>query len=453
LFLVRPLTLVVSAALVALGACREPPAVSGAQPTLPPAGTEADAGHQRIVRVVAKNRLGVPLHPEVGSSGVSGRLADRSEVRVLRTSDDGRWYEVRAPNGESGWITRRYVEQEKAAETSAAPSQSAPRLELPAESPWASAESCRRRLAERKTPARAPGSARIATWNLKWFPDGGPGKRPNPNSDEVTDLDWLACAIAWLDVDIVVLQEIKLHADARASMVKLRSVLDRLTGGRWQAEFDRCPIEPVQHVGFLFDEKRVSAQKWNTYPSFNPHGQPCKDQLRPGFGGYFRFRGGFDTHVIAAHLKSGGEARSFELRAKSFEGAATALSEARALVADDDVLVVGDLNTMGCPDCSPPVAAAEELLRVEKLLGAERLRRVEPDAACSEYFQGRGALLDHFLVSPGLRELPRETRARVSGFCAETACRALGSQAMPTAHRKLSDHCPLVLELLDKDLD
>jgi endonuclease/exonuclease/phosphatase family metal-dependent hydrolase len=408
-----------------------------------------------MLRVVAKNRLGVPLHPEPGSSRVSGRLADGTEVRLLRTSDDGRWYEVRAQQGESGWITRRYVEREKNADEPSLPRTGAPKLALPTDSPWASAESCRQKLADRKSPARAPGSARIATWNLKWFPDGGPGRRPNPNSDEATDLDWLACAIAWLDVDVLVLQEIKLHAEARARMAKLRSDLDRQTGGRWQAEFDRCPIEAGQHVGFLFDERRVSADKWNTYASFNPHGQPCKDQLRPGFGGYFRFRGGFDAQLIAAHLKSGGERRSLELREKSFQGALAAVAEARALAADDDVLVVGDLNTMGCPECSPPVSAGDELLRVEKLLdaGSSRLRRVEADGACTEYFQGRGALLDHFLVSPGLRELPREARARISGFCADAGCRVLGPQPMPRAHQKLSDHCPVVLELEDKDLD
>jgi hypothetical protein len=110
---------------------------------------------------------------------------------------------------------------------------------------------------------------------------------------------------------------------------------------------------------------------------------------------------------------------------------------------------------MGCPECSPPVSAGDELSRVEKLLdvGSSRLRRVEADAACTEYFQGRGALLDHFLVSPGLRELPREARARISGFCADAGCRVLGAQPMPRAHQKLSDHCPVVLELADKDLD
>ena len=456
----------IAAAALTLCACREPPVVPGAQaetrvPVSPRAsgfsGADSGAGEQGTARVSAKNPLGVPLHPEPGSNRVSGRLADGSEVRVLKRTDDGRWYQVEAPQGSSGWITRRYLEPSGRGDAAIVPGASArpPMLELSADSPWAALEGCRSALAAGRRASRAPGSARIATWNLRWFPDGGPGRRPKPNNEQATDVEWLACAIAWLDVDVVVLQEIKLHPEARATIVRLRTLLDRETRGRWQAEFDRCPNESGQHVGFLFDGRRVIAQKWTTYPSLNPHGEPCKDQLRPGFGGYFRFQGGFDTHLIAAHLKSGGERRALMLREKSFEGVAAALAAARALVADDDVLLVGDLNTMGCPECSPPLSAADELTRIERLLntGMPLLRRVEADGSCSEYFQGQGVLLDHFLVTPGLRELPQKTRARLSGYCAETGCRVIAAQQMPRAHQRLSDHCPLVLELVDQDLD
>ena len=102
-----------------------------------------------------------------------------------------------------------------------------------------------------------------------------------------------------------------------------------------------------------------------------------------------------------------------------------------------------------------PVSAGEELGRLERVLAGlpVPVRRVEADASCSEYFDGRGVLLDHFLATPDLRELPGDRRAKVAGFCAETACRPLSPAAMPSAHRRLSDHCPIVLELLDRDLD
>ena len=192
---------VIAAAVVVLCACREPPGVPGAQAGTRPApgprasaAAVADAGERggalATLRVAAKNPLGVPLHPEPESNRVSGRLADGTEVRVLQRSEDGRWYQVRAQDGRSGWITRRYVELPAAAAEGAVvsrPDAGRPRLELPAGLPWASAESCQRALAAGRRPARASGSVRIATWNLKWFPDGGPGRRPKPNNDEATD--------------------------------------------------------------------------------------------------------------------------------------------------------------------------------------------------------------------------------------------------------------------------
>jgi hypothetical protein len=40
----------------------------------------------------------------------------------------------------------------------------------------------------------------------------------------------------------------------------------------------------------------------------------------------------------------------------------------------------------------------------------------------------------------------------VQGDGAERGCRALGD-ALPAAIAALSDHCPIVLELVDRDLD
>jgi endonuclease/exonuclease/phosphatase family metal-dependent hydrolase len=381
------------------------------------------------------------------------RLPDGAEVSVESRSEDRRWYRVRAAGSDGGWVTRRYLDL--GGDAGAFPPASSARrpAALAEASPWASPESCARAVAAGERDERTPGSARVATWNLRWFPDGMPGKKPNPNGG--LDLEWLSCAITWLDVDVVVLQEIKAHARARSAMDTVARALERKTGHRWLVELDRCPIEVGQHVGFLYDSQRVRAAAFRTHASLNPHGEPCKDQLRPGFGGYFRFQGGFDAHLIAVHLKSGGERRAYELREKSLRGMAAALREAGALEPDGDVLLIGDLNTMGCPECSPPFGPADELERMERTLGAlpVPVRRVEADGSCSQYFHGRGVLLDHFLATPTLRELPADGRASVAGYCAETACRALPAAALPSALERLSDHCPLVLELSDRDLD
>lgn len=257
-------------------------------------------------------------------------------------------------------------------------------------------------------------------------------------------------------MDALVVEEFKLHASARDRLAQLLHLLDRNTGGRWEAHFDDCPNSVGQHVGILVDVSRVRASDWRTFGSLNPKAEPCRDQLRPGFGGYLRFPGGLDLFLIGAHLKSGTTARALALRQRSIEGFAAAYRESYATVADSDVVVAGDFNTMGCEQCSPRVGALPERRALSEQL--EQLpapfRMVEANLSCSHYFGRRPTLLDHFAASARLVELPNERRAEVLGDCAVRACRPLGRAEQRGAFSaELSDHCPIVLELDDRDED
>ena len=375
-------------------------------------------------------------------------------MSIEERSSDGRWLRVRTADGTSGWITRRYLEHSvTSSDAGRAQGSSGRALESAAELPWGSRENCEKLLASGARAGRARGAARLASWNLRWFPDGGPGRRPREQGG--TDIAWLACGIAWLDLDLIVVQEIKTYPGAQARLTELFALLDRATHGKWRAELDRCPGDASQHVGFFFNGARVAADKFYTVAALNPHGEPCKDQLRPGFGGYFRFPGGLDLHLVALHLKSGGERRAIELRQKSWSAISEAWQTAQRTAPDLDLLLAGDLNTMGCRHCSPVVTADEELAMLGRTLGqlSPALRRVEASIGCSQYFSGSGSLLDHFIVSSKLRELPEGRRAVVNGYCAEAACSSLSTMAMPPSYTALSDHCPLVLEIDDRDLD
>jgi len=392
------------------------------------------------VRLVAKSKLGVPLHDKPGTSSVSARLPDGSEVRVEARDKGGRWLEVRAADGTHGWITERYV-------GSASKPQPIDRRSV-----WASDKACEAALAAGRYAPRAAGRARVGTWNLRWFPDGHPGTHPHGAG---TDLAWLSCGIAWLDVDVLAVQEIKRYPAARARMSELLTRLDRLTHGRWRARFDDCPDEAAQHVGLLYNEARVSGSDFHTFAALNPYGEACKDLIRPGLGGYFRFKGGLDLHLVAVHLKSGDDRRSIELRRRSIAGIATAYREAQGEQADCDVLLAGDFNTMGCPHCSPPVGALDETKQLGRAAVAlsPAFTAVGTDGGCSEYYRGHGGLLDHFLATRSLGEIPADARAVVSGYCAAASCGRLPAKSMPAAYARLSDHCPVLLDLADRDAD
>lgn len=408
-----------------------------------------DVTGQRVTLRATKPQ-GVPVHDAPESSRVSFRLAHGSEVIVRERRADGRWLRVHAADGRSGWITRRYVmpdaptRREQSAASRSTPVGPAGQ----GQNPWASRAACEALVASGVRLAKPAGQARVVSWNVRWFPHGGPGApaRGRPG----TDVSWLACALAYLDPDVVALQEFKSDARARRRTQQLVAALDRWTGGTFRIELDRCPSDGRQHVGLLFDARRVVAEAVHVLPALNPRGRACEERHRPGLSGYFRFPGGFDAHIVSVHLKSGDDERSFRLRQASFAGLHT--RQAELLQQDGDLIVAGDYNPHGCDSCAGPLSAAGELEQLSRKLAAlpSRMQFVPSDLACTEY-SGRGrARLDLFAVT-AMAELLPDARVRVEGHCQELACRA--ARATPAAAAALSDHCPIVLDFRDRDLD
>jgi endonuclease/exonuclease/phosphatase family metal-dependent hydrolase len=186
--------------------------------------------------------------------------------------------------------------------------------------------------------------------------------------------------------------------------------------------------------------------------ALNPLGAPCEAQLRPGLAGYFTFPGGLDLSIVAAHLKSGADERGVTDRARSFAAFGAAAASEGARTHDRDVLFFGDMNTMGCETCDPPIAPAAELTRGDAVFASAGvpLERVAAEPACSLRYGGRSVLLD-WAAKSDLGELPAGRHVVVSGPCGELGCDALGTDSL--AQRRLSDHCPVWLDLDDVDRD
>jgi endonuclease/exonuclease/phosphatase family metal-dependent hydrolase len=318
---------------------------------------------------------------------------------------------------------------------------------IPPASPWASREACLAALTHGRAP-RAAGKARIGAWNLHWFPDGRPGDTPSGGAD----IEWLACAIAWMNVDVLALEEVKRPPRGDEGLAELRRALERLTGSTFRTVLDTCPLASGQHVGLLYDEQRVKVGPTLTIGALNPRGDACKDELRPGLSGYFRFPGGLDLSVIAAHLKSGSDPRAIEERARSFGAFAEAARVASAAARDADVLLLGDMNSMGCATCAPEVSPSAELTRADAIFAAlaPPVARLPASPACSHHFKSRSTLLD-WAAKSDLSELPAGTSVTVSGACGELGCEALSAGL--AAQAALSDHCPIWLDLDDIDRD
>ncbi len=316
-------------------------------------------------------------------------------------------------------------------------------------SAFVSPESCAELVGKRQRLARPARVARFASWNLHWFPDGKPG-----SGGSGSDVEWLACAMSWLDADVIAVQEVKQTPAARAALEQLLRELNRLSTARYVSRLDDCGSSVPQHVGLIWNEARVTASDIGEVAALNPTGAACGRQLRPGLAARFRFRGGLDLTAISAHFKSMADERALDLRESTFAAVPGVLRELTKRTGDTDLLLLGDLNTMGCDDCSPPVSARDELRAADQSLRRGGLRVVAADAAGSHFHEGRPALLDHALASLDMRELDLAARTHVAGACAAGAGPAAPSgRAAKKRRQRLSDHCPIVLDLSDRDLD
>jgi predicted extracellular nuclease len=157
---------------------------------------------------------------------------------------------------------------------------------------------------------------------------------------------------------------------------------------------------------------------------------------------------GVDFHLVALHLKSGPTVFDVEERHKALNRIDQAM--APFLEQDQDVVILGDFNTMGAGDWNSRQA---EIKNLRRHLQKEKPGFVDLESSpqCSHYFRGRGGWLDHVLVSQGMKEVP-EPIVQVTGYCAVAGCRRIRGD-YPLAYRRLSDHCPVVLEIQNQDLD
>lgn len=312
---------------------------------------------------------------------------------------------------------------------------------------WTSRSDCEELLAGRAQSSRPP---RIATWNIRYFPDSV--EEEQPDADEATDVAWAACAIASLDVDILVVQEFKNHDVGLAKQQELVEELNALTGGDWQLELDQCSPKEVQHPGFLFDSSRVSGEEFREIPGLNPD-PVCSNVVSPGFGGYFKVAGGPDFHLVAVHSVTGASQSSFEKRALVTAAMESVVADAYAINSDQDIVFAGDFNTVGCESCDPVLSDEDEVAELGQGVAAfePSLTLLPKTQDCTRVADDMPHI-DHIIAAASMTEVPEGSQVHVSGICEEISCDRQVNW-LEDAYDRLSDHCPLVLDLAELDDD
>jgi endonuclease/exonuclease/phosphatase family metal-dependent hydrolase len=259
--------------------------------------------------------------------------------------------------------------------------------------------------------------------------------------------------IAWLNVDVLAVQEAKTDPHTVAKWKELQDNLNRLTHGDWTHQVDGCPNKGRQHVGFVYNRNAVKATLVEPLDSLNPTRSACGGDQRPGFAGYFKFPGGLDLHLVSVHLKSFMDSESYGKRMTALQGLPAAMKTLLEHNPDTDRILLGDFNTLGCEDCSPVVSPEGERDKIKADVAAlADPLELRSGATCSHYYEKKPGLLDQVLVSSKLQELPFSTEVQASGLCEVFSCSPFPGAA-PQVYREVSDHCPLVIDLVDKDLD
>lgn len=274
---------------------------------------------------------------------------------------------------------------------------------------------------EGNAPTRPGDHLRIATWNLRNFPDAG------------QDLPRLRARLQELGADVVAVQEVRDPA----------ALADLMPG--WGLALSEAGGRGGQRLGILYDRATVELiGAPREHPALAMGGA-----VRPGFSAYLRARGGGpDFHVMVVHLKS--RAQGHALRRAQWEVLAEIFKDVTR--DDDDLVLLGDFNATGQDRTGP----ADELAALDARFGPLGLRRLDNNAGCSAYWQGarrdawhEPSLLDLVWIS-GLREAgSAEAEARALLHCARHHCAAFRStDAHPEPdYSDLSDHCPVFVDL------
>jgi endonuclease/exonuclease/phosphatase family metal-dependent hydrolase len=282
-------------------------------------------------------------------------------------------------------------------------------------------------LAGAPLPRKAD-ALRVVTWNLRHF-EGDPEKH---------DLDRLVDQLEALDADIVAVQEIE-DPGALAELLP-----------RWELAISEHGGRGHQKVGVLYDPATVEA-----LDEPREHRRlTMKGRVRPGYSLHLRGReAGPDLFVFVVHLKA--MPKGHALRREQWR---LLQAELRPLVErDGDVIVLGDFNATG-PEGGE---ARDELEALERSLAAIDLRRVRVEGGCTAYWDGprrdawkEPSLLDLIFV----RDLSESLHAPVAypaGHCQRHACDSFRStDAYPDPDfERVSDHCPVAIDLLRRDDD
>jgi endonuclease/exonuclease/phosphatase family metal-dependent hydrolase len=413
----------------------------------------------QTVVLKATKPIGVPLHKKAEPSYWK-HVADLTPVTIQQIDQTGKWLFILLPSGERAWVNKKYVQaQTMPSKPTVSPQSNQHHTDSQTDSRdheqevWASRQSCLNIVKNGGRMAKTSPHLRLATWNIRWFPVGQPQDQQG-NQAKPTDLEWMACVMQWMQVDILSIQESLATSRANLAWKRVTTLLTEQTGNIWKWYRQPCGRSDGHHIGFLWNASQVTLSNFSSLWQLNAKSEsgkdPCAGGLRPGQYAWVKSQDphGVDFHLIAVHLKSGPTVFAVEDRHKALNQIDQVVKP--LLQQDQDVVILGDFNTMGAGDRRSQLY---EVKALKRKVGNEApgFQDLPISPQCTHYFRGRGSWLDHVLATKSMEEMIT-TSARVSGYCEVANCKKIRGD-YPQAYRSLSDHCPIVVEIKNEDKD
>jgi len=391
----------------------------------------------------ATNHLGVPVHENFKGVNDYYRLPDGSQSTVLKIQE--KWYQIQHDDG-TGWIIRKYI-----GDISEEP---LPPANI---SPWESPDICKELVESDNKLEKNDEYLRVVSWNIRWYPYGCPTAGNCP--ENATDNEWLANVITWMNADILAIQEIIRDHDAETAMNDLIAILKDKTSGEWKSVFHECGSLKGQHVGFLYNSSVLNLSHSVDIGELNgaySGRSACAGNLRPGCYAYVESKktNGVDFHMVSVHFDSGKKSSDYNNRVHSYEAIGNLFQHSAIADTihergnDKDLVVIGDFNTMGCS--SPYISASEEIQLLDEEISDNGFRRITISPECTEYYKGKAGVLDHIVVSLAMEEC--NLHATIHGYCKMLDCDNITTNT-PIAYKRLSDHCPIIWDVKNEDMD
>lgn len=296
-------------------------------------------------------------------------------------------------------------------------------------------------------PARGD-QLRVVSWNLENF----------AGSASEHDLERMREIIEQLDPDVLAVQEVK-DPEALAALLPGWQIALSSAGGRGD-----------QFLGVAVRPDRVDLLEHAEHSQLSLDGH-----VRPAFSAYLRAREqgsvrtqgpareqGPDFWLVVVHLKAMPDA--IDLRRLQWPMLVALANDGLGQgpgAGDHDLLIVGDFNTtgpVGAGSHGPGIEQAELALVLE---GAQ-LRRLPNANGCTAYYDGQRrdawqepSEIDLMWARDLAESIGADTEVRSGTHCAEERCRDFRStDAYPVRdYEMVSDHCPVVLDLVQVDDD